>query len=153
MKILVVCLGNICRSPMAEGVLRQKFDEAGVEAEIDSAGTSDFHIGEGPDKRAVANMDKNGFDISMLRARQFTVNDFDKYDEIYVMDESNYENVIALARNDSDKKKVDLFMNIAHPGENIDVPDPYFGGESGFQNVYEMLSQSADVLISKLNGR
>ncbi|NEN22590.1 low molecular weight phosphotyrosine protein phosphatase [Cryomorpha ignava] len=153
MKILVVCLGNICRSPMAEGVLRHKFEEAGVDVDIDSAGTGDFHIGEGPDKRAVANMDKNGHDISKLRARQFTVSDFDTYDEIYVMDESNYENVIALARNDSDKKKVDLFMNLSHPGENIDVPDPYFGGESGFQKVYEMLSQSADVLISKLNGR
>ncbi len=153
MKILVVCLGNICRSPMAEGVLRHKFEEAGVDVDIDSAGTGDFHIGEGPDKRAVAHMDKNGHDISKLRARQFTVSDFDTYDEIYVMDESNYENVIALARNDSDKKKVDLFMNLSHPGENIDVPDPYFGGESGFQKVYEMLSQSADVLISKLNGR
>ena len=153
MKILVVCLGNICRSPMAEGVLRQKFDEAGVDVEIDSAGTGDYHIGEGPDDRAVANMKKNGHDISKLRARQFTVSDFDTYDEIYVMDESNYENVIALARNDSDKKKVDLFMNLSHPGENIDVPDPYFGGEAGFQKVYNMLSQSADVLISKLNGR
>ena len=138
---------------MAEGVLRQKFDEAGVDVEIDSAGTGDYHIGEGPDDRAVANMKKNGHDISKLRARQFTVSDFDTYDEIYVMDESNYENVIALARNDSDKKKVDLFMNLSHPGENIDVPDPYFGGEAGFQKVYNMLSQSADVLISKLNGR
>ena len=138
---------------MAEGVLRHKFEEAGVDAEIDSAGTSNYHIGDGPDKRAVANMEKNGHDISMLRARQFTVSDFDSYDKIFVMDESNYTNVIALARNDDDKKKVDLFMNLAHPGENIDVPDPYFGDESGFQSVYEMLSQSADVLISKLNGR
>lgn len=133
--------------------MRQKFDDAGVDAEIDSAGTSNYHIGDGPDKRAVANMEKNGHDISMLRARQFTVSDFDSYDKIFVMDESNYTNVIALARNDDDKKKVDLFMNLAHPGENIDVPDPYFGDESGFQSVYEMLSQSADVLISKLNGR
>ena len=133
--------------------MRHKFEEAGVDAEIDSAGTSNYHIGDGPDKRAVANMEKNGHDISMLRARQFTVSDFDSYDKIFVMDESNYTNVIALARNDDDKKKVDLFMNLAHPGENIDVPDPYFGDESGFQSVYEMLSQSADVLISKLNGR
>lgn len=138
---------------MAEGVLRHKFEEAGLDVEIDSAGTNDYHIGEGPDKRALANMEKNGLDISMLRARQFTVNDYDEYDQIYVMDKSNYTNVIALARNDADKEKVDLFMNLAHPGENIDVPDPYFGGEAGFHSVYEMLSQSADVLISKLNDR
>ena len=153
MKILVVCLGNICRIPLAEGVLRHKFNEAGLEVELDSAGTSDYHIGERPDKRAMANMVKNGLDISMLRARQFTVSDFDEFDHIYVMDQSNYINVVALPRNDAEKEKVDLFMNLGHPGENIDVPDPYFGGEDGFQNVYEMLSQSADVLISKLNGR
>ena len=153
MKILLVCLGNICRSPMAEGILKDKIEEAGLEVEIDSAGTSNFHIGEAPDKRAVANMKKNGHDITMLRGRQFIVEDYNEFNEIYVMDESNYENVLALARNDNDKKKVDLFMNLSHPGENIDVPDPYFGGDSGFQNVYEMLSQASDVLITKLNGR
>ncbi len=152
MKILLVCLGNICRSPMAEGILRHKIEESGLEVELDSAGTNDYHIGEAPDKRAIDNMKKNGHDIGMLRGRQFKVQDFDEFDKIFVMDESNYENVMALARNDDDKKKVDLFMNLSHPGENIDVPDPYFGGETGFQNVYEMLSQASDVLISKLNG-
>lgn len=133
--------------------MKDKIEEAGLEVEIDSAGTSNFHIGEAPDKRAVANMKKNGHDITMLRGRQFIVEDYNEFNEIYVMDESNYENVLALARNDNDKKKVDLFMNLSHPGENIDVPDPYFGGDSGFQNVYEMLSQASDVLITKLNGR
>lgn len=150
MKVLVVCLGNICRSPMADGILRDKFKEAGVEAEVDSAGTSDYHIGEAPDKRAVANMAENKHDISMLRGRQFEVGDFDAFDEIYVMDKSNYENVIALARNEADKEKVNLFMNISHPGENIEVPDPYFGGEEGFKDVYEMLTEAADVLISRV---
>ena len=152
MKVLVVCLGNICRSPMADGILRDKFKEAGIEAEVDSAGTSDYHIGEGPDKRAIANMSDNKHDITMLRARQFSVRDFDTFDDIYVMDKSNYKNVVALARNDEDKRKVNLFMNLSHPGENIEVPDPYFGGEEGFQDVYEMLTQAADVLISKVNG-
>ena len=138
---------------MAEGILRHKIEESGLEVELDSAGTNDYHIGEAPDKRALDKMKKNGHDISMLRGRQFKVEDFNEFDEIYVMDESNYENVMALARNDDDKKKVDLFMNLSHPGENIDVPDPYFGGEAGFQNVYEMLSQASDVLITKLNGK
>ena len=153
MKILMVCLGNICRSPMADGIMRSKVEQYGLEVEIDSAGTSDYHIGEGPDERATANMAQNGLDISMLRARQFEVSDYDSFDLIYVMDESNYKNVIALARNEEDKKKVDLFMNLSHPGENINVPDPYFGGEAGFQHVYEMLSQSAEILIQKINGK
>ena len=150
MKVLVVCLGNICRSPMADGILRKKFEEAGIEAEVDSAGTGNYHIGKGPDKRAIANMAENDHDITMLRARQFSVSDFDAFDEIYVMDKSNYENVVALARNDADKEKVNLFMNISHPGENIEVPDPYFGGDEGFQEVYEMLTEAADVLISRV---
>ncbi len=153
MKILMVCLGNICRSPMADGIMRSKVEQLGLEVEIDSAGTSDYHLGEGPDERAVANMAQNGLDISMLRARQFGVSDYDNFDLIYVMDESNYKNVIALARNEADKKKVDLYMNLSHPGENINVPDPYFGGDAGFQHVYEMLSQSADILIEKINGK
>src|SRR5690554_2984139 len=150
MKILVVCLGNICRSPMAEGILRHKFEKAGIEAEVDSAGTANYHVGQSPDKRAVANMAANAHDISMLQGRQFSVRDFDNFDEIYVMDKSNYQDVIALARNEEDKEKVNLFMNISHPGENIEVPDPYFGGEEGFKDVYKMLSQTADVLISRV---
>jgi len=135
---------------MADGILRDKFKEAGIDAEVDSAGTANYHIGKAPDDRAVANMAENKHDISMLRARQFGVRDFDEFDEIYVMDRSNYENVMKLARSEADKKKVNLFMNLSNPGENIEVPDPYYGGDEGFQKVYEMLTEAADVLISKV---
>ncbi|MCA1761580.1 MAG: low molecular weight protein-tyrosine-phosphatase [Cryomorphaceae bacterium] len=151
MKILVVCLGNICRSPMAHGLLRDRFSEKNLKIDVDSAGTGNYHIGEAPDKRARENMKANGHDISDLKARQFTVSDFDDYDRIYVMDQSNYENVIGLARSPEDKEKVDLFLNIAHPGENMEVPDPYFGGDQGFQNVYELLSKSVENLVSELD--
>lgn len=137
---------------MAEGILRIKFKEARLDAEVDSAGTSNYHIGEGPDERAVANMAQNKHDISMLVARQFRVNDFDRFDRIFVMDKSNYDNVLKLARNDDDRNKVDLFMNLAYPKENMEVPDPYFGGEEGFQDVFEMLSLAADELLRELNG-
>lgn len=135
---------------MAEGIMRHKLKEAGLEAEVDSAGTSNYHIGEHPNPPAIANMASNGCDISKLKARQFGERDFDHFDHIYVMDESNYENVIALARNDKDKEKVDLFMNLSHPGENMDVPDPYFGGDDGYALVFELLSQPADVLITHI---
>lgn len=138
---------------MAEGILAHKVDAAGMDVQIDSAGTSNFHIGEAPDKRAVKNMAANHTDITHLRARQFGVRDFDAFDRIFVMDKSNYENVIALARNDTDKKKIEMFLNLTHPGENIEVPDPYFGGDNGFQEVYEMLNGAADVLIDQLNGK
>ena len=150
MKILMVCLGNICRSPMAEGIVRDRIEQSGLEVEIDSAGTSNYHIGEGPDKRAQANMRQNGHDISDLRARQFTREDFNRFDRIYVMDQSNYENVLQLAKSESDNQKVDLFLNLASPGSDSEVPDPYFGGDSGFQHVYELLSAAADQLIEEL---
>lgn len=150
MKILVVCLGNICRSPMAHGLLRDRAQEKGLKLEIDSAGTGNYHIGEAPDKRALENMKANGHDISDLKARQFSVSDFDDYDRIFVMDQSNYENVMDVARTDGDKEKVDLFLNLAHPGENMEVPDPYFGGDQGFQHVYELLDNATDNLISEL---
>ncbi len=135
---------------MAEGILRYKLQEAGLEAEVDSAGTSNYHIGEHPNPPAIANMALNEIDISKLKARQFGERDFDHFDHIYVMDESNYENVMALARNEKDKAKVDLFMNLSHPGENMDVPDPYFGGDDGYAFVFELLSQPADVLITRI---
>lgn len=150
MKILMVCLGNICRSPMAEGILKNKLSEHKLSAQIDSAATSDYHIGQNPDDRAVANCKKHGVDISQLKGRQFTVDDFDEFDRIFVMDSSNYENVVALARNDKDSQKVELILNLSQPNTNMSVPDPYFGDEDGFENVYQLLDAACDILVREL---
>lgn len=150
MKILVVCLGNICRSPLAEGVLLHMVAEKKSDLLIDSAGTSNYHIGEAPDPRTIANAKKHNIDLTPLRARQFTVEDFDLFDKIYVMDKSNLQNVLKLARNERDKQKVDLFLNISHPGQNMEVPDPYFGGEAGFEHVFQLVWKASEKLLSSL---
>lgn len=149
-KILMVCLGNICRSPLAEGILREKTNQLGISVFIDSAGTSNYHIGEHPDKRTVANAFKHGVDISKLKGRQFTQDDFDQFDTIFVMDSSNYTNVIALARNEKDIQKVELILNRLHPNENRAVPDPYFGGEQGFEDVFVLLDRVCSQIASTL---
>lgn len=149
MKILVVCLGNICRSPLAEGILLHLVNEKNLLLTIDSAGTSDYHIGEAPDARTTSNAKKHNIDLSPLRARQFVVEDFDLFDKIYVMDKSNLQNVLKLARHDEDKQKVDLFLNILHPNGNMEVPDPYFGGEAGFENVFQLVWNASEKLIEK----
>ncbi len=149
MKILVVCLGNICRSPLAEGVLLHLVKEKKLPITIDSAGTSNYHTDEAPDARTVANAKKHKIDLSPLRARQFIVEDFDVFDKIYVMDKSNLQNVLKLARNQSDKQKVDLFLNISHPNQNMEVPDPYYGGETGFENVFQMIWKTSDALLQR----
>ncbi len=151
MKILVVCLGNICRSPLAEGILLHLVKEKNLSLIIDSAGTSDYHIGQAPDARTVENAKKHKIDLSPLRARQFIEKDFDTFDKIYVMDKSNLQNVLKLARNDSDKQKVDLFLNISHPNQNMEVPDPYYGGEKGFENVFQLVWNASEELIKSLH--
>jgi protein-tyrosine phosphatase len=123
--------------------------EKKVKLIIDSAGTSNYHTGEAPDPRTVANAKKNKIDLSPLRARQFTVKDFDVFDKIYVMDKSNLRNVLSLARNENDKQKVDLFLNISHPNQNMEVPDPYFGGEAGFEHVFQLVWKASEILIEK----
>jgi protein-tyrosine phosphatase len=150
MKILMVCLGNICRSPLAEGILRVKAEKAGIDITIDSAGTSNYHIGECPDKRTILNAQKHAIDVAKLKARQFSVNDFDEFDHIFVMDSSNYSDVISLARNNTDRKKVELILNRVYPGSDMSVPDPYFGGEQGFENVFILLDKACDVIVSSL---
>ena len=147
--VLMVCLGNICRSPLAEGILKSKVYSH--KTFIDSAGTGAYHVGEKPDSRSIAIATINGIDISNQKARKFVVNDFDKFDLIYVMDQSNYENVIAQARNEQDIAKVHMILNEVFPGEDLDVPDPYYGGDFGFKNVYNMLDQACDVIAHKLN--
>ncbi|MGB6083480.1 low molecular weight protein-tyrosine-phosphatase [Moheibacter sp.] len=141
MKILMVCLGNICRSPLAEGILRSKLNDKFT---IDSAGTGPWHIGKSPDKRSVSVAEKYGIDISTQRARQFSAADFDKFDLIFVMDESNYSDVLAHAKNDDERKKVRLIL------ENRDVPDPYFGEDDGFEEVYRLLEEAADKIAQEL---
>ncbi len=149
-KILMVCLGNICRSPLAEGIMQHKIEEKGLNATVDSAGTAAYHIGEPADRRSVLTAKKHGIDITKLRGRQFEVSDFDEFDLIYVMDESNYENLKIMARNDADMAKVDYIMNMVSPGENKIVPDPYYGGDMGFENVYNLLDAAAEEITKKL---
>lgn len=145
----MVCLGNICRSPMADGLLRKKVSDHNLAIEVDSAGTGDWHVGQAPDERMRATAKSNGLSIDELRGRQFTKDDYDRFDRIYVMDQSNYENVLRLARNDEDITKVDLFLNLTHPGENMEVPDPYFGGDEGFQHVFNLIDEATDQLIKE----
>lgn len=149
MKILMVCLGNICRSPMAEGLLREKVKN--MDVTVDSAGTSAYHIDEAPDPRSIQTGRKYGINISDLRGRQFTTDDFDNFDKIYIMDESNYNNVVALARNEADKAKVDFILNEINPNSNKSVPDPYFGGDKGFDDMYTMLDKATDSIVEKIN--
>lgn len=152
MKILSVCLGNICRSPMAEGIIRDRLAEAGISVETDSAGTAAYHVGEKPDNRAMACMQKNGHDITDLRARQFQKSDFQNFDLIFAMDRSNYDNILRLAETEADRDKVSMFLNLSTPGMDAEVPDPYYGGDGGFQHVYDLLTDATDKLIEKLNG-
>lgn len=149
MKILMVCLGNICRSPIAEGILREKSNQQQLSFETDSAGTSSYHIGEAPDARMRATAKSNGVNIDDLKARQFEVQDFDHFDIIYAMDASNYNNILALSRNQSDKEKVKMILNEIHPNANEAVPDPYYGGNEGFQHVFDLLDAATDRIIEK----
>ena len=134
---------------MAEGILKSKVDR--YEVLVDSAGTGAYHVGELPDPRSVAIAKTHQLDITDQRARKFEVKDFDAFDYIYVMDSSNYANVIKLARNKEDESKVHYILNEVFPGENMDVPDPYYGGEYGFKNVYKMLDEACEVVAKKLS--
>lgn len=147
-KILMVCLGNICRSPLAEGILASKLPKN--KFTVDSAGTGAWHIGHAPDDRSIAVAKKNNIIISDQRGRQFSKSDFDAFDYIYVMDNSNYDNVIQLAEKQEHKEKVKLILDELFPNENVDVPDPYFGLENGFEIVYNMLDEVCEVIAEKL---
>lgn len=144
----MVCLGNICRSPLAEGILKSKVDSSKVI--VDSAGTGSWHVGSTPDTRSIAVAKQNNLDITGQRGRQFNVSDFDEFDHIYVMDNSNKENVLDLAKNEEHRSKVKLILNEIFPEENVDVPDPYYGGDSGFDNVYKMLDEACEVIANNL---
>lgn len=147
-KVLMVCLGNICRSPLAEGILQAKLPKS--DYIVDSAGTANYHVGSAPDKRSVITAKKFGVDISQQKCRQITNSDFETFDYIYVMDNSNYKNVIALAPNEKAKQKVKVILNELHPNTNLEVPDPYYGDMQGFEDVYKMLDEVCEVIAKKI---
>lgn len=147
MKILLVCLGNICRSPMAEGILRDMIAKDGLDWSTDSAGTGDYHVGEQPDQRAMKAMRDRGIDISDLRARQLRASDFEEFDLLLAMDGSNLQNMRAVAPNAELAMKAKLIMDYAPEHALREVPDPYFGGDEGFVETYDMLTMAcANVL-------
>ncbi|WP_343486067.1 low molecular weight protein-tyrosine-phosphatase [Allomuricauda sp. d1] len=147
-KVLMVCLGNICRSPLAEGILKSKV--AAENVTVDSAGTGGYHIGEPPDPRSIDVARQHGLDISMQRCRKFRSSDFEAFDLIYVMDNSNYANVLAQAATEAEKQKVRLLLKEADLGIT-EVPDPYYGGTKGFENVYQMIDSACSAIAQKLN--
>jgi protein-tyrosine phosphatase len=147
-KILMVCLGNICRSPLAEGIMASKLPAD--KFWVDSAGTGSWHVGHCPDKRSIETARKNGINISSQKGRQFKTSDFDEFDYIFVMDNSNFRDVIHLAKTPEHKAKVSLILNELFPDENVDVPDPYYGTTNGFDNVYQMLDEVTDLIADKL---
>ena len=145
----MVCLGNICRSPLAEGILKSKTKNL----KVDSAGTAGYHIGKKPDIRSIDIAKKHDIDLTSQRARQFSTRDFDDFDKIYAMDNDNYSKIISLARNQEDMDKVDLILNEIYPKEYKSVPDPYYGGDEGFQNIYNLLETSCEVIAKKYETR
>jgi len=150
-RVLFVCLGNICRSPMAEGVFRRVAEEEGVanRFEIDSAGMGDWHIGQAPDTRAQAAAQNRGMDISGQRARQVTAADYRRFDLILAMDDSNYDELIGLAPK-SELHKVRLFLDYAPKTGTRDVPDPFYGGTEGFDHALDLIEQAARGLLAEL---
>ena len=150
-KVLFVCLGNICRSAIAEGILKTKVKDLGLNIEIESAGTANYHIGKAPDQRMQAKAIEHGMDISNQQGRQFCYNDFSEFDYIFAMDESNRSNILKLAKTENDSNKVELLLNLSLPNENLSVPDPYDGGEQGFEDVYQMVDKACDKFILNLD--
>lgn len=146
----MVCLGNICRSPIAEGILRHKAAAKGLVITTDSAGTAAYHVGESPDARMIVTARANGIDISDLSARQFNKADYQNFDLIYAMDQSNYDNMIQLAASDKEREKVRLILNESNPNSNAEVPDPYYGGDQGFQHVIDLLDVAVDKVIERI---
>ena len=147
-KILMVCLGNICRSPIAEGILTEKCKHLPVF--VDSAGTSGHHTGEVPDQRAQHIASVNNINIGNQKARKLTTKDIETFDLIYVMDQSNYTNIMKFVKNSKDKMKIDLILNTSYPGKNLNIPDPYFSSDEGFENVYNLLSDSCEKIKIQL---
>jgi low molecular weight protein-tyrosine phosphatase len=149
MKILMVCLGNICRSPLAEGILKDKLEKAGLNWEVDSAGTNRYHTGDAPHRLSQKVARMHGIDISKLKARTIAPEDFDRFDKIYAMAQDVIADMKTVVGKKFNGNKVELLMNELFPGENIDVPDPYYGGEQGFHDVYKLIDDACSAIVNK----
>lgn len=148
----MVCLGNICRSPLAEGILKHKSTTRGLNWEIDSAGTGGWHIGEKPDRRSIRIGKKYGIDIANQRARQLQAEDLGAFDLILAMDESNYRNIIRLANTEEQAAKVKMIMEYVYPDQSVSVPDPYWG-DDGFDQVYQMLEAACEKVVARYDNQ
>jgi len=149
----MVCLGNICRSPMAEGIMRSKIEKYKLDAEVDSAGFESFHTGDPPDYRAIKVMKTHGIDISKQKSRLFRKSYFDEFDLIFVMDSGNFRDVESVAANAGQMRKVDYILNTLSPGKNDPVPDPYYGGEDGFERVFKLLDSATEAISDIIKPR
>ena len=145
----MICLGNICRSPLAEGILQHKAWKAGLNWSVESAGTEAFHVGEPPHRLSQKVAKLNGVDISNQRSRKFMKDDMLNFDKIYVMDEENYAEVKRISKELWKEKKVELLLNVCHPGENNCVPDPWYGNEDGYHKVYEMIDKGCEEIVRR----
>ncbi len=149
MRILMVCRGNICRSPLAEGILKYKVRQHGLDWIVDSAGTDAWHVGELPDVRSIAVAQRFGIDITDQRARQFKPEDFERFDDIFVMDKRNLRDVLRLAPYQRHRQKVRLLLDVLYPSEGREVPDPYYGDADGFESVFRLIEAACDGLIAE----
>ena len=152
MKILMVCLGNICRSPLAEGILQHKARQAGLDWTVDSAGTNGYHVGEAPHHLSQKVARLNGIDICDQRARRFVKEDFDRYDIIYAMANDVLDDMRRIARDRYDERKARLFLEELYPGEHRGVPDPWYGTEPGYHEVYQLIDKACDQIIARYVG-
>jgi protein-tyrosine phosphatase len=151
MKILMVCLGNICRSPLAEGILQYKINKKNLNWIVDSAGTAGYHVGEAPHHLSQKVAKQNGIDISKQQCRKFVREDIIKFDKIFVMDMDNYNDVKKICGADFNEAKVDLLLNISHPNENKNVPDPWYGKEEGYHQVFKMIDEACEKIIENFS--
>ncbi|HMO40760.1 MAG TPA: low molecular weight protein-tyrosine-phosphatase [Saprospiraceae bacterium] len=147
MKVLMVCLGNICRSPLAEGILKAQLREKELDWQVDSAGTGSWHIGESPDLRSIRIARQYGLDITDQRARQLVAQDLENFDLVVAMDRQNYRDIMRFAKTEPQRAKVKLMLNFLHPDQNRDVPDPYWD-DDGFEAVFKMLEKACAQLIA-----